>query len=110
MGGVSEHLTAQAVSSVSAGTNVGVCPLETKDQDALSYDDPEITKDMVSKAMTLDVAYQSLEMVRKVNLQVEFGREAEENHCVPCLRAEHSSTLSNPSSASGFRKRPLHRA
>ena len=93
MGGVSEQPTAEAVSSVSASTNVGVCPLETKDHDALSYDDPEITKDMVSKAMTLDVAYQSLEMVRKVNLQVEFGKEAEENHCVPCLRDEHSSNV-----------------
>lgn len=46
-----------------------------------------------AEAMTLDVAYQSLEMVRKVNLQVEFEKEVEEDHCVPCLRAEHSSNV-----------------
>ena len=94
MGGVSEHPTIPAVTSVSAGMNFEVCALpETNDQDVSSGLDPEVSKDMVAKAMTLDVAYQSLEMVRKVNLHVEFGKEVEENHCVPCLRAEHSSNV-----------------
>jgi hypothetical protein len=53
----------------------------------------EVDEAMVAKAMTLDVAYQSLEMVRKVNVQVEFGKEVADDHCVPCLRAEHSSNV-----------------
>lgn len=53
----------------------------------------EDVQEMVAQAMTLDVAYQSLETVRKVNLQVEFGKEVDVNHCVPCLRAEHSSNI-----------------
>jgi hypothetical protein len=53
----------------------------------------EVVKEMVAQAMTLDVAYQSLETVRKVNLQVEFGKEVDDSHCIPCLRAEHSSNI-----------------
>ena len=41
---------------------------------------------MAAEAMTLDVAYKSLETICKVNLQVEFGREIEETECVLSLR------------------------
>ena len=44
-----------------------------------------------AQTMTLDVAYQSLEMVRKVNLQVEFGEQVDDNQCVECLRLERDS-------------------
>ena len=39
-----------------------------------------------AQTMTLDVAYKSLEMIRKVNLQVEFGREVGPTECVLSLR------------------------
>jgi hypothetical protein len=42
--------------------------------------------EIISQSMTLDVAYKSLEIIRQVNLQVEFGRDLEEAECVSCLR------------------------
>lgn len=69
-------------------------PITNDDSKAPSEVQREVVKEMVAQAMTLDVAYQSLEMVRKVNLQVEFGKEVDDgNTCIPCLRAEHSSNI-----------------
>ena len=39
-----------------------------------------------SMSMSLDVAYKSLESVRKVNIQVEFGRNVDDSECISCLR------------------------
>eukprot|EP00934_Nitzschia_sp_Nitz4_P003791 Nitzschia sp. Nitz4//scaffold191_size41780//19540//20757//NITZ4_007468-RA/size41780-processed-gene-0.81-mRNA-1//-1//CDS//3329540184//3781//frame0 len=47
------------------------------------------TEEALAQAMTLDVAYNSLETIRKVNLSVEFGKEVDETQCVTCLRADH---------------------
>ena len=48
-------------------------------------------EEVAAQTMTLDVAYQSLEMVRKVNLQVEFGEQVDDSRCVGCLRSERAS-------------------
>lgn len=48
--------------------------------------------------MSLDVAYKSLEMIRRVNLQVEFGREIQDHECVMSLRqARDAPSLPNES-------------
>lgn len=66
----------------------------TKDDDKTPSEvKREVIKERVAQAMTLDVAYQSLEMIRKTNLLVEFGKEVEDDQCVTCLRAEHSSSV-----------------
>jgi hypothetical protein len=120
MAGVSEEPTTPVVSAEAAGKNVADSPpsestgANEKDDEFNSTQDEavlessltahesettlleihqEVDEEMVAKAMTLDVAYQSLEMVRKVNIQVEFGKEVADDHCVPCLRAEHSSNV-----------------
>lgn len=39
-------------------------------------------------SMPLEVAYQALESLRKVNLQIEFGEVIKQNECVHCIREE----------------------
>lgn len=63
------------------------------------HDDDEV--EQVAAAMTLEVAYQSLEMVRKLNLRVEFGKEVvDDSVCVACLRAEQKRPTTAPSPSS----------
>ena len=44
------------------------------------------SEDRYHSFMSLEVAFQSLENARKMNLQVEFGREIGDEECVLCLR------------------------
>jgi hypothetical protein len=64
--------------------------------------------ELIASAMTLEVAYQSLEMVRKLNLQVEFGKDVvDDSLCVTCLRTEPKLADAPPAtstSASRFGK------
>jgi len=76
-------------------------PVGTPSEEPTSQVDNENEKEMVANAMTLDVAYQSLEMIRKVNLQVEFGREIQEDECVLRLREEERTSTSLPQSKFG---------
>jgi hypothetical protein len=57
------------------------------ESDTKQHDEGE----MISQSMTLDVAYKSLETIRQVNLQVEFGRDLEEAECLSCLRQARDS-------------------
>ncbi|KAL3935018.1 MAG: hypothetical protein SGBAC_009385 [Bacillariaceae sp.] len=57
-----------------------------------------------AETMSLDVAYKSLEMIRKVNLQVEFGREIEDTECVLSLRQARDAPEVLPGTKSRFRK------
>eukprot|EP00980_Cylindrotheca_fusiformis_P008435 scaffold1784_cov116-Cylindrotheca_fusiformis.AAC.15 len=45
-----------------------------------------VEEEIIAQSMSLDVAYTSLETIRQVNLQVEFGRSLEPSECIPCLR------------------------
>lgn len=51
-----------------------------------SEEKQHVEEEIIAQSMTLDVAYKSLETIRQVNLQVEFGRDLEETECVSCLR------------------------
>jgi len=57
-----------------------------------------------AQTMSLDVAYKSLEMIRKVNLQVEFGREIEDTECVLSLRQARDSPELMQGTKSRFRQ------
>lgn len=57
-----------------------------------------------AKTMSLDVAYKSLEMIRKVNLQVEFGREIEDAECVFSLRQARDAPEVVPATKSRLRQ------
>ena len=49
------------------------------------------------EAMSLEVAYQALEEVRKLNLQIEFGGVAlTEKHCVACWRRDVAAQQHRP--------------
>lgn len=49
-------------------------------------------EEITAQAMTLDVAYKSLEMVRQVNQQLEFREsEFDKNECITCKREEQNS-------------------
>jgi hypothetical protein len=53
--------------------------------------------ELVASAMTLEVAYQSVEMVRKLNLQLEFGTNVvDDSVCVMCLRTEPKVMVTTP--------------
>ena len=54
-----------------------------------------------AQTMSLDVPYKSLEMIRKVNLQVEFGREVGDTECVLSL----TQAIGTPEEAPGTRSR-----
>jgi hypothetical protein len=61
-----------------------------------------------SQAMALNVAYEALENIRKMNCAVEFGgMELTPNDCLPCLREQRASgTIPTPNQnrAARFRK------
>jgi hypothetical protein len=81
--------TATGKESTECNNNYGTPPSEeatNKDSPSSVPDNKNHEEEMVADAMTLDVAYKSLETIRKVNLQVEFGREIEETECVLSIR------------------------
>jgi hypothetical protein len=49
-------------------------------------------KELVAQAMTLNVAYESLELVRKLNLQAEFGESVDVTECTQCLEEQGATT------------------
>lgn len=57
-----------------------------------------------AQTMSLDVAYKSLEIIRKVNLQAEFGREIEDTECVLSLRQARDAPELVPGTKSRFRQ------
>ncbi|CAJ1954690.1 unnamed protein product [Cylindrotheca closterium] len=61
-------------------------------------------EEALAQTMSLDVAYKSLEMIRKVNLQVEFGREIEDTECVLSLRQAREAPELMPGTQSRFRR------
>ena len=82
----------------------------------LSDDSEPTSSSSSSRAMELNVAFEALEMMRKVNLQVEFGEEAssiqgggaekKNDPCIPCLR-EQQQQEQQQQDTSAFRKRLL---
>lgn len=68
-----------------------------REQQKQAEEEPE----QIASAMTLEVAYQSLEMVRKLNLQLEFGIDVvDDSLCVTCLRTEPKAVATPPVTSS----------
>lgn len=60
-----------------------------------------------ARSMQLDEAFQSLETMRKANLEIEFGRAVDCRKCVQCLRK--SLTAKRPRTPSQYYQRMLQR-
>eukprot|EP00557_Chaetoceros_sp_GSL56_P009822 CAMPEP_0176479956 /NCGR_PEP_ID=MMETSP0200_2-20121128/2022_1 /TAXON_ID=947934 /ORGANISM="Chaetoceros sp., Strain GSL56" /LENGTH=678 /DNA_ID=CAMNT_0017876047 /DNA_START=213 /DNA_END=2249 /DNA_ORIENTATION=+ len=63
-----------------------------------------------ARSMQLDDAFQSLEKMRKANLEIEFGRAVDSRKCVQCLRKQLAQkTHKHSSTPSLYYKRLLQR-
>lgn len=71
----------------------------------------ELTQgETAARSMQLDEAFQSLEKMRKANLEIEFGRAIDCRKCVQCLRKDLlENTNKRPSTPSIYYKRILQR-
>lgn len=75
----------------------------TTDEDGASHEDEDATdadekaaQRRSSLAMELNVAFEALEMMRNVNLQVEFGESISPSQCTPCLRESRQNPDETP--------------
>jgi len=69
----------------------------TEEEEQMRQEGEEV---QAETTMSMDVAYKSLEMIRRVNLQVEFGKEVQDTECVLSLRQARDTptpSLSNES-------------